>query len=697
MTALANKKNKLAMQCLVAAIYFLLAIWTFEFAVLVDGKMIIWPAAGFALAVLIRLGLHYALGVFFGALAAETFAGYPNVMFIAMALGDTLALVLTVYLLRFMPFSANFYRINDYLSLIAASCIGASMSTLLDANASIYSGLSPLNEAYSALTNWWMSDVLGIVILTPLLLLYSTTALFKALSKQAIETVFLMGFATIIALMVLMGWDFGVPTALQSSYLLAIPLLWSILRFGQIITALIVFENTLIGVWGLIEKQGFFVGMDLQANLILFWAYFMVMALISLMVSFIVNERNMLYQAINHSQVGNYIFSGRDLQFEFINNAALDALGVSFREALKLGPVDLKPLYDQQQFEAVLTPLLTKEQASVSFETMVKAAGGDDLYPAEVHIQNIEHMSRDCYFASVMDISERLAKEQQLRLGNQVCELTPQAIMITNKDNLIIRVNKAFCDITGYQADEVLGHHPDILNSDRYNELFYEAFWNRLHDEKRWKGEVYSGRKDGGVYLQSLTIKLLHDEQGQIEHYLAMFTDITQQRRQALHFKQLAEFDHLTNLANRVLLQQNFQAALALAKRHHKQLAVLYIDLNDFKPINDTYGHAMGDVVLQHVASRMKTCIRDSDTASRIGGDEFCILLNDIDDSAICQTMVEKLKQVIAEPITEDEVTVKISVSIGVANYPEHGDSLEALLNYADLSMYSDKEKMKQV
>lgn len=127
--------------------------------------------------------------------------------------------------------------------------------------------------------------------------------------------------------------------------------------------------------------------------------------------------------------------------------------------------------------------------------------------------------------------------------------------MSTNKDNLITRVNKAFCDITGYQADEVLGHHPDILNSDRYNKLFYEAFWNRLLDEKIWKGEVYSGRKGGSVYLQSLTIKLLYDEQGQIEHYLAMFTDITQQRRQALHFKQLVEFDHLTNLANRVLRQ----------------------------------------------------------------------------------------------------------------------------------------------
>jgi len=691
-----NKRYGWAVQCLVAIIYFLLAISALKYAALVDGETIIWPAAGFAIAALVRLGLRYGIGVLMGALAAGIYTGAPYQELIASTLSDTLVPILTVYLLQFLPFSANFYRLNDYLSLVFAGCIGVMVGTLLCTTVYIYAGLASFGEAYATIMNAWMSDVLGIVIVTPLLLLFTPDALFKVVTRQSIEALLLIAFTTVIALMVLMGWNFGFTMVFKSSYLLAIPLVWSILRFGQMMAALIVFEYTLIGIAGLQLNQGFFVDVNSQANLILFWLYFMVMGLISLTLSYIVNERNMLYQAINQSQAGNYIFNGRDLQFEFINNATLNALGVPFNEALKLGPVDLKPGYDQQQFRKILAPLLKKERTAVSFETMIKTAAGDALYPAEIHIQNIEDMNRDCYFASVIDISERLAKEQQLRLGNQVCELTPQAIMVTDKDNLIIRINKAFSDITGYQADEVLGRHPKILNSDRHKESFYEALWTRLHDDKLWKGEVFSRRKNGEVYLQSLTVKLLHDEQGNIEHYIAMFTDITQEREQALHFKQLAEFDNLTNLPNRIVLQQSFESTLALAKRHKRQLALLYVDLNDFKLINDTYGHAMGDRVLRESARRMKACIRDGDIVSRVGGDEFSVLLNEIEGLAICHRIVEKLKKVIAQPITQGEITVQITASIGVANYPQHGDTLEALLDGADRAMYTDKEKMKK-
>lgn len=659
--------------------------------------MIIWPAAGFAVAVLIRLGLYYAIGVFAGALAAGLLANTLILVSITDAIGDTFSLLLTVYLLRFLPFSNHFYRLNDYLSFVFASGIAVAVSVVFVALLYHYAGFADMDDFYGLVMNWWMSDVLGMVILTPLLLLYSRGSLLTVITQQFFEVVLLLVFTTFIALMVLLGWDFGIELAIKSSYLLTIPLLWSILRFGQVMTALVAFEYTVVGVCGLLLNQGFFVDANSQANMILFWTYFMVMGLISLTISYIVNERNMLYQAINQSQAGSYIFNGRNLQFEFINNATLNALGVPFREALKLGPVDLKPLYDQQQFKTMLSPLLNKQRTALRFETVIKSGKDNDFYPAEVHIQNIDHMNRDCYFASVIDISERLAKEQQLRLGNQVCELTPQAIMITNKDNVIIRVNKAFCDITGYQADEVLGCAPDILNADGYNKLYYQAFWQRLHDEKIWKGEVYSGRKNGETYLQSLTIKLLHDEQGEIENYIAMFTDITKEREQSLYFKQLAEFDHLTGLPNRTLLQQRFQSALSSAKRHQRQLAVIYIDLNDFKPINDAYGHTIGDKVLREIAVRMKVCVRDGDTVSRIGGDEFSILLHEVDHATVCDAMIDRLKEAIAKPVIIEDVIVQMTASMGIANYPEQGDSLEALLNFADLAMYNDKEKMKQI
>jgi diguanylate cyclase (GGDEF)-like protein/PAS domain S-box-containing protein len=691
MAAVLKKSQVLSYQCLVAAMYCLLSYLTLEYAAFGDGYTVVWPAAGFAIGVLIRFGLQFAVGVFIGALAACLMKDYPTWVSIAIALGDTIAPFLAVYLLRVLPFSSNLYRSNDFLSLVFASGLTATLSTLIGGN----SYLSMVGESSGLLVNWWMSDVLGIVLLTPLLLLYTPVALSKVVTRQSLEALVLIVFSIIIAMIVLRGWDFGVIEQLKSSYLLTIPLVWAILRFGQVMTALLVFEYALIGVWGLTEQQGFFVAQDAQVNLVLFWTYFMVMALISLTISYIVNERNTLYQAINRSQVSSYIFSDQNLRFEFVNNATLEDLGVSFGEALKLGPVDLKPFYEPEQFRVLLEPLSNQEKTSLSFETVIRSAKGP--YPAEVYIQNINHLNRTCYFASVIDISERLEHEQRLRLGNQVCELTPQAIMVTDKDNLIIRVNSAFTDITGYEANEVLGHHPEILNSDRHNQLFYEAFWHRLHHEKLWKGEVYSCRKNGEVYLQSLTIKLVHDLHGEIENYIAMFTDITQEREQAMHFKQLAEIDNLTNLPNRILLQQSFQSAIALAKRNKGELAVLYIDLNDFKPINDTYGHAMGDIVLKKISERMKACVRDSDTVSRIGGDEFSVLLSSIENIENCHALANKIKQAINEPIIDGDISIKLTASIGIACFPNQGDTLEALLNYADLSMYKDKEKMKQV
>jgi len=687
MATVLRKSQVLIYQCLVAAIYCLLSYATLAYASFGEGYTVVWLAAGFAIAVLIRFGLQYALSIFIGALVACLINNYSLWTSVATAIGDTTAPFLAVYLLKILPFSSNLYRLNDFLSLVFAGGLTATLSTLID--------LLMVGESSSLLANWWLSDVLGIVLLTPLLLLYTPVTLSKIVTKQSLEAVALILFSITIAMIVLRGWDFGVIEQLKSSYLLTIPLVWAILRFGQVMTALLVFEYTLIGVWGLIEQQGFFISDDSQANLVLFWTYFMVMSLISLTISYIVNERNTLYQAINRSQMRSYIFNGQNLRFEFVNNATLEDLGVSFSEAHKLGPVDLKPFYEPNEFRSLLEPLSNQEKTSLSFETVIQSAKGP--YPAEVYIQNINHLSRTYYFASVMDISERLENEQRLRLGNQVCELTPQAIMVTDKDNLIIRVNSAFTEITGYEANEVLGHHPEILNSDRHNQLFYEAFWQRLHHEKLWKGEVYSCRKNGEVYLQSLTIKLVHGLNGNIENYIAMFTDITQEREQAMHFKQLAEIDNLTNLPNRTLLQQSFQSAIALAKRNKGQLGILYIDLNDFKPINDTYGHAMGDIVLKQIAKRMKACVRDSDTVSRIGGDEFSVLLSSIDDIENSHALAEKIKQAINEPIIEGDATIKMTASIGIASFPSQGDTLEALLNYADLSMYEDKEKMKQV
>lgn len=678
-------------QGLVASLYFLLSILILEYATFPGSNTIIWPAFGFALAVLIRFGIHFALGIFVGAASAGVVAGYPLTVALATGSGDTLGPLAAAYLLNFLPFSPNLYRFNDYVSLIFVALIGAVISALIGGTTFVYTGLVPLEDETLTLIQWWMSDVAGAVLFTPVLLFFRWTT-FSVQIEQTLEALGLLLLAILIASVVLAGLSFGPLEQIQSSYLLTIPLVWSILRFGKFMTAALVAVFVIIGLWGLTQQQGFFTD-GTQANLMLFWTYFIVMALISTAIAYIVNERNMLYEAITDSQVSSYIFNSRNLQFEFVNNATLADLGMTPQQALNAGPIHLKPLYDEQQFRDLLAPLENKQQSLISIETVIESKQG--LYPAEVHIQRIDLISNEYYFVSMLNLSERLEKERQLRLGNQVCELTPQAIMITNRQNTIIRVNSAFTEMTGYTLTEILGQKPALLHSDRHDRAFYQARWQQLHDEGIWKGEVYSRRKSGESYLQNLTIKLLHDHGGNIENYIMMFTDISHERQQALHFKQLAEMDSLTGLPNRTVLGQRFQPMMALAKRNNKHLGLLYIDLNDFKPVNDDHGHAVGDKVLQHVAKTMTDCVRESDIVSRLGGDEFCVLVNEIEHPDSCRVLIEKMKQAIAEPITIDDKVIELTASIGMATFPGQGDTLDALLNFADLSMYADKTHKK--
>jgi len=191
-------------------------------------------------------------------------------------------------------------------------------------------------------------------------------------------------------------------------------------------------------------------------------------------------------------------------------------------------------------------------------------------------------------------------------------------------------------------------------------------------------------------------MKALYNPNGEIENSIVMFTDITQEREESLHIKHLSEHDLLTGLPNRRLLQQEFRFAKAAAKRNSSQLGLLFIDLNDFKPINDKFGHTYGDEVLQVIAYRMQACIREMDMVSREGGDEFIVLVTSIESATACSMLADKLKSVIAKPIMVNDISLSISASIGIASYPEHGDNLEELINIADSAMYAEKKVGKQ-
>lgn len=689
-----NYSQEIVYQIGVMVLYFLAAVVALKFAVIAGNVTLVWPSSGIALALLIKYGYRYALGVFGGSITAALYAGDPLLVSALIALGNTLEPLFSIYILSLFPFSASLFRLRDYLYLIVAGSVGAIISAIIGPSTLVFANFVAFSELPNTVLHWWMGDALGLVLIAPFLLLFNVKVFLHLIQTQYVETLSLLLLTLLISLLVLTDFNLNKLNDFKGTYLLAIPLIWSIIRFGHVMTALITFLYFVIGIWGMLIHQGSFVDAQSQANLMLFWVYFMALALTSQTFAYIVSQRNTLFQAINKCQTEIYVFCEGNMQFQFANRAALDNLGLSLSEVLKLTPLSFKSLYTKEQFQELLAPLANNETASINFETLHKRSNGSQ-YPVEVSIQRIEHYSRKCYLASVIDISSRIEKEQHRILGNHVCDISPQAIMIVDKQRQIIRVNASFSNMTGYQADEVLGKDPQILSSGRHDDQFYNALWAEVQTKGHWQGEIYQRHKNGQLFLQDLTINVLRDPNGEIENSIVMFTDITLEREETLHLKHLAEHDLLTGLPNRALLEQEFLFAKASAKRNGHKLGLLFIDLNDFKLINDTYGHTYGDEVLHVIAERMQNGIREMDIVSRIGGDEFIVLVTNIEIHGVCDMLIDKLKYVISKPIVVNDITLQLSASIGVAKYPEHGNTLDSLLSISDSVMYEDKKTMK--
>lgn len=291
------------------------------------------------------------------------------------------------------------------------------------------------------------------------------------------------------------------------------------------------------------------------------------------------------------------------------------------------------------------------------------------------------------------DIAERRRAEEKMRLAAKVFESAAEGIMITNADIRIVAVNEAFTATTGYESDEVLGKTPNLLKSGKHDDEFYRALWKSLNETGQWKGEIWNRRKNGELYPQWLSINAVRDAKGAVANYVGMFTDITARKQAEERLRVLAYHDPLTGLPNRALFHTLLSQALAKAQRHHRLGAVLFIDLDRFKNINDTLGHPVGDLLLKEAATRLMACLRQSDTIARLGGDEFTILLEEIAHERDAIIVAQKILAALAEPFNLAGHEVFVTASIGISLFPHDGNDVEALLKNADTALYRTKEQ----
>ena len=293
---------------------------------------------------------------------------------------------------------------------------------------------------------------------------------------------------------------------------------------------------------------------------------------------------------------------------------------------------------------------------------------------------------------NIQDVTDSYKLNQQLNLSNFVFEHTSEAIMITDSNNKIVTANSSLEHITGYQLSELIGKDPKVFSSGRHDEHFYRQMWNSLKETGHWKGEVFNQRKDGHIFPEELSLSIVHDNEGKISNYVAIFRDITERKATEQQLRFFANNEPLTGLANRRSFIDSIEHHISIAKRHDAPFSILYFDVDRFKEINDIHGHNTGDKLLQSIAKRLLKCIRSEDIVCRYGGDEFTILLvnTNMDKAGI---VAEKIQNALKETFTLNDIRLDITSSIGIVQFPDSGDDATTLLRNANHAMVSIKSQ----
>ncbi len=390
---------------------------------------------------------------------------------------------------------------------------------------------------------------------------------------------------------------------------------------------------------------------------------------------------------------GPVFYKSREGRYLGCNQAFLRMIGRSRSEVVGATVHDLAPQELADRYKAADNELLARGGSQV-YEAKVLHADG--AY-REVIFHKATYGNADepgsGLVGVMLDITERKRMEERLQQAATVFDSSAEGITITAPDGRIIAVNRAFSDITGYGEHEVIGRNPRILQSGRQDRELYRQMWHELITAGRWQGELWNRRKDGRTFLESLTISAVKDSEGRLTHYVGVFSDITELRRAHDQLDHQAHHDPLTGLPNRLLLADRLHKAMQRAHREEGELAVLFLDLDRFKIINDTLGHQVGDRVLCEVARRLRRLMRESDTVGRLGGDEFLIIVEHIAEPGAASLVAEKILTVLQEaPVTVGQEFF-VGASIGISVFPQDGNDVETLMKNADVAMYRAKER----
>ncbi len=371
-----------------------------------------------------------------------------------------------------------------------------------------------------------------------------------------------------------------------------------------------------------------------------------------------------------------------------VNRAFAEMLGYTQDELMQMHLWDWEHNYPRAQVEEMMR---TIDEQGDHFETRHTRKDGS-IIDVELSTNATRIHNRKLVFAVSRDITERKQTENSLKLAAMVYQNSREAMMVTDRDGMIVAINPTFTRVTGYSMEEVLGNNPRMLQSGEHTPEFYTAMWNQLHKNGHWTGEIVDKRKDGTLYPAWLSINAVYDGKGEVQSWVAQFSDITEKKDAEQQIWRQANFDQLTGLPNRRMFLDRLGEEIKKSRRSGMPMALLFLDLDHFKLVNDSLGHDMGDLLLQQAADRLRECVRESDTIARLGGDEFTLILNNLNDSDRVGAIAQKILWKLAEPFKLGNEQAYVSGSIGITLYPADATDAEGLLKNADQAMYGSKK-----
>jgi diguanylate cyclase (GGDEF)-like protein/PAS domain S-box-containing protein len=423
--------------------------------------------------------------------------------------------------------------------------------------------------------------------------------------------------------------------------------------------------------------------------------------------------------ALDASMDSVFLIDPYVMRFVDANRQGLAVSGHTLETLRGLGPHDLLEGFSENELRQQFQPMLTGQRTSMVLTGLHRHADGVS-FPVECHISMSQSLNRPLLVVVARDISERqkmqkkllayqtdlehmvedrsrqlMEANEHLQLMARVFENALEAIVITDPQGTIQKVNPAFTRISQYTEAEVQGKRTNVLKSGHHADDFYEAMWRQLLETGQWEGEIWNRRKDGALYPQHLNIAAIYDAQHHPVHFVAVAHDITELKRKEEQIRHSALHDSLTGLPNRRLLLDRLQWLLARSERSGNMLAVVFFDLDDFKKINDSLGHPVGDDLLQQVSQRAQSITRDQDVVARLGGDEFVLLVPDCQKSQDVIHIMERLRQTLKRPYRLQGQSLSISASIGIAVFPSDGREADELMKKADMAMYQAKKSGK--